>query len=494
MQVLLHGSELSAATAAAALAWVGHQVDWLLHENMPWLSLAQVDWLRREPSLMAQLEQALASGQLRVIETLDTSHTPDVVWLALSPSQRDSARQLLSSPLFAGYHGGVLINNSTFPVGETERLHALMGRQHSRVALPDTLEEGRAWAAFTRPMRWLLGCDDAHGEQVTRELLRAFNRRSEVFQRMPCRAAELTKLAINGMLATRISYMNEIAGLADTLGVDVEHVRQGMGADSRIGFEYLYPGCGFGGPNFSRDLMGLADIQSAHGRYSALLEQVMDINEQKKETLFRKLWTFFDGNLAGKTIAVWGAAFKPGTARIDHAPVLTLLEALWAQGVTVKKSQSSFLLILAVSALVLGLTELTSNTATAATLVSSTGRRAVARRSTSGSPGASGSSSTTAGSVPAVTTPRDWGTGASPVRCGRMVSGHCVTSSLGWGCSSVSGWSRKWSTWIPIWPADTRTGSWARTGTARWTLDTNRFSTLPTHRHGSTFIPGSRTW
>lgn len=336
MRVLLHGSELSAATAAAALAWVGHQVDWLLHEDMPWSSLAQVDWLRREPSLMAQLEQALASGQLRVIETLDSSHAPDVVWLALSPSQRDSARRLLNSSTFADYQGGVLINNSTFPVGETERLHALMGHQHSRVALPDTLEEGRAWSAFTRPVRWLLGCDDAHGEQVTRELLRAFNRRSEVFQRMPCRAAELTKLAINGMLATRISYMNEVAGLADTLGVDVEHVRQGMGADSRIGFEYLYPGCGFGGPNFSRDLMGLADVQSAHGRYSALLEQVMDINEQKKETLFRKLWAFFDGNLAGKTIAVWGAAFKPGTARIDHAPVLTLLEALWAQGVTVK--------------------------------------------------------------------------------------------------------------------------------------------------------------
>lgn len=336
MRVLLHGSELSAATAAAALAWVGHQVDWLLHEDMPWSSLAQVDWLRREPSLMAQLEQALASGQLRVIETLDSSHAPDVVWLALSPSQRDSARHLLNSSTFADYQGGVLINNSTFPVGETERLHALMGHQHSRVALPDTLEEGRAWSAFTRPVRWLLGCDDAHGEQVTRELLRAFNRRTEVFQRMPCRAAELTKLAINGMLATRISYMNEVAGLADTLGVDVEHVRQGMGADSRIGFEYLYPGCGFGGPNFSRDLMGLADVQSAHGRYSALLEQVMDINEQKKETLFRKLWAFFDGNLAGKTIAVWGAAFKPGTARIDHAPVLTLLEALWAQGVTVK--------------------------------------------------------------------------------------------------------------------------------------------------------------
>jgi len=336
MRVLLYGSELSAATAAAALAWVGHQVQWLPHADAPWSSLSQVDWLRSEPHLVTHLEQGLAEGTLQLIEHPKDATVPEVVWLGLSPGQRAEARALLEDPLLADQQGIVLINNSTFPVGETERLHALMGAQHTSVALPDTLEEGRAWDSFTRPTRRLLGCDDAVGEQVTRELLRAFNRRSEVFQCMPRRAAELTKLAINGMLATRISYMNEIAGLADTLGVDVEHVRKGMGADSRIGFEYLYPGCGFGGPNFSRDLIRLADVQLQSGRYSALLEQVMDINEQKKETLFRKLWAHFSGEIEGKTVAIWGAAFKPGTARIDHAPVLTLLEALWAQGVKVQ--------------------------------------------------------------------------------------------------------------------------------------------------------------
>ncbi|WP_447957992.1 nucleotide sugar dehydrogenase [Vreelandella sp. EE7] len=335
MRVLLHGSELSAATAAAALAFVGHRVDWLLHEDSPWEAVSERDWLRREPELMAHISQALDQGTLRIIDQLDDADATEVIWLALSPNQRQAADTLIDALTFQ-VPRVVLVNNSTFPVGDTERLHALMGEQHSSVALPDTLEEGRAWESFTRPTRWLLGCDDAQGEQVIRELLRAFNRRRDVFQLMPRRAAELTKLAINGMLATRISYMNEIAGLADTLGVDVEHVRQGMGADTRIGFEYLYPGCGFGGPNFSRDLMRLADVQSQSGRYSALLEQVVDINEQKKETLFRKLWTFFEGELTGKTVAIWGAAFKPGTARIDHAPVLTLLEALLAQGVKVK--------------------------------------------------------------------------------------------------------------------------------------------------------------
>lgn len=336
MRVFVYGSELSAATAAAALSWVGHHVHWQAHPTQPWEKLKHAGWLRREPALFDQLQDSLVEGNLTLTNAIEASCDCDIAWLALSPAQRDDAAAFVAHPALYENPDLLLVNNSTFPVGETERLQGLMRTTQRSVALPDMLEEGRAWATFTRPTRWLLGCDDAASERLVRELLRAFNRRSEVFQPMPRRAAELTKLAINGMLATRISYMNDIAGLADTLGVDVEYVRQGMGADTRIGFEYLYPGCGFGGPNFSRDLMRLADVQLSSGRASALLEHVMDINEQKKETLFRKLWSHFDGQLAGRTVAIWGAAFKPGTARIDQAPVLTLLEALWAQGVKVQ--------------------------------------------------------------------------------------------------------------------------------------------------------------
>ncbi|MBB3140942.1 UDP-glucose/GDP-mannose dehydrogenase family protein [Halomonas organivorans] len=338
MRVLVHGSELAAATAAAALAWVGHRVVWWPHGSADWPTLAKSGWLTSEPQLMARLEEGREHGHLRILgpEERPDDERFEVLWLALSPEQREAGRATvaeLSSLLTAD---AVLVNNSTFPVGETDRLAACLGNGRFAVALADLLEEGRAWEAFTRPSRWLLGCDERDAERRVRELLRAFNRRREVFQRMPRRAAELSKLAINGMLATRISYMNEIAGLADTLGVDVEHVREGMGADTRIGYEYLYPGCGFGGPSFSRDLMRLADVQSASGRHSALLDQVLDINEHKKETLFRKLWAHYHGRLEGLTVAIWGAAFKPGTARIDHAPVLTLLRALWAQGVRVR--------------------------------------------------------------------------------------------------------------------------------------------------------------
>jgi UDPglucose 6-dehydrogenase len=339
MRVQIHGSELAAATAAAALSWVGHQVRWVPHASMRWPALQATDWLRREPDLLERLEEGLEQGTLSLAngEGADSGEAIDILWLALSPEQREEADDLVAEVAERQQGALILVNNSTFPVGETERLEARLGGNGRRaVALVDMIEEGRAWASFTRPGRWLLGCDDEHAEAQVRELLRAFNRRRDVMQLMPRRAAELTKLATIGMLATRISYMNEIAGLADSLGVDVEYVRQGMGADSRIGYEYLYPGCGFGGPHFSRDLMRLADVQEASGRQSALLDQVLDINEQKKETLFRKLWTHFHGQLEGRTVAIWGAAFKPGSARIDHAPVLTLLRALWAQGVRVQ--------------------------------------------------------------------------------------------------------------------------------------------------------------
>lgn len=335
MRVMIHGSELAAATAAAALSWVGHHVCW--HPSgLSWTELRRSGWLAREPLLSQYIEEALARGQLQIGGPGHPPASFDVLWLALSSGQRDEALQLVRNSVAQLGEGSIVINNSTFPVGDTQRLESQVAdRGVVAVILADTLEEGRAWQTFTRARRWLLGCDDDRAEQQVRELMRAFNRRHEVFQRMPRRAAELTKLAINGMLATRISYMNEMAGLADTLGVDVEHVRQGMGADPRIGYEYLYPGCGFGGPNFSRDLMGLADVQSASGRHSELLDQVLEINEHKKETLFRKLWAHFHGRLQGRRVAIWGAAFKPDTARIDHAPVLTLLRALFAQRVHV---------------------------------------------------------------------------------------------------------------------------------------------------------------
>ncbi len=146
----------------------------------------------------------------------------------------------------------------------------------------------------------------------------------------------LPSLSISGMLATRISYINDLAVVAEKLGIDIESCSSGMAADNRIGASYLYPGAGFGGENFSHDIQTLTHTVSGAGANSQLLAQVWDINEQQKEVLFRKLWNYYHGDLKGKTVAIWGAAFKENTSSTRQSPIHAMLAALWAQGVKVK--------------------------------------------------------------------------------------------------------------------------------------------------------------
>ena len=229
----------------------------------------------------------------------------------------------------------------------TELAEEVSGASLRAVALPDVLQEGAAVSNFTRPEHIILGCDDEQAESRVRELLRPFNRRRDGMLVMRPQEAEFTKLAVTGMLATRLSFMNEMANLADVFSVDIEMVRQGVGADSRIGSGYLYPGCGFGGSSFSRDVRGLADTLQRNGIDSELMHQVLHINENQKELLFRKLWQHFHCDLSGKTVTIWGAAFKPNTPRIDHAPSLRLIDALLAQGVRVQVHDPQALPLLA---------------------------------------------------------------------------------------------------------------------------------------------------
>ena len=182
----------------------------------------------------------------------------------------------------------------------------------------------------------IVGSSSERSENKIKELLRPLFPRAHQYLFMPVLDAEFTKLSVSGMLATRISYINDLAVVAEKLGIDIEHVRQGMAADSRIGASYLYPGAGFGGENFSHDILTLSNTVSDTGTKSQLLSQVWDINEQQKEILFRKLWNYYHGDLNGKTVAIWGAAFKENTARIQQSPIHAMLKALWAQGVTVK--------------------------------------------------------------------------------------------------------------------------------------------------------------
>jgi UDPglucose 6-dehydrogenase len=217
----------------------------------------------------------------------------------------------------------------------TENLKQILVSDHWAY-LPDTIQEGNAIQSFMDLKQIIVGTEQEETQQYIKELLRPFFQLKQQFLFMPFLDAEFTKLSISGMLATRISYMNDMAQVAEKLNIDIQNVKQGLAADSRIGATYLSPGVGFGGENFSHDILTLTGTVAGSGIKSQLLDQVWNINEQQKEILFRKFWNYYQGQLTGKVVAIWGASFKENTSSIDNSPIHIMLAALWAQGVTVQ--------------------------------------------------------------------------------------------------------------------------------------------------------------
>ncbi|WP_278976229.1 nucleotide sugar dehydrogenase [Oligella urethralis] len=335
MRVVVFGKTLYAAVMAALLAECGHQVLWCnIFQDQQ--HLLQSSYIAQDASLSKLLEQQETKGFLSFCDFAELPLDLDVYFFSFNPTEESFAlkilEQLQQRPII---HPKLMVNASTFGIHGTARLQRLLS-QDDWVYLPDIVQEGNAVQSMTAAKQLIVGCDSESVKVKVRELLRALFPRSQQFLFMSILDAEFTKLSISGMLATRISFINDLAVVAEKLGVDIDHVRQGMSADSRIGSAYLSPGAGFGGENFSHDLLTLATTVSITGAKSRLLNQVWEINEQQKELLFRKLWNYYQGDLAGKTIAIWGASFKENTPRTEHSPIHTMLVALWAQGVTVR--------------------------------------------------------------------------------------------------------------------------------------------------------------
>ncbi|MDP5211613.1 UDP-glucose/GDP-mannose dehydrogenase family protein [Pseudoalteromonas tunicata] len=244
----------------------------------------------------------------------------------------------------------VIIDKSTVPVGTADKVRAKAQQvldsrgsdlTFAVVSNPEFLKEGAAVNDCKRPDRIVIGTDSEDAEELMRELYAPFNRNHEKIIVMDIKSAELTKYAANCMLATKISFMNEMANIAERVGADIEHVRQGIGSDSRIGFQFIYPGCGYGGSCFPKDVQALVRTADGIGYESQILKAVEAVNYAQKNKLFEYISKHFgvgiDGkDLSGKTFALWGLSFKPNTDDMREAPSRVLMEQLWAAGAKVQ--------------------------------------------------------------------------------------------------------------------------------------------------------------
>jgi UDPglucose 6-dehydrogenase len=239
----------------------------------------------------------------------------------------------------------IIVDKSTVPVGTADKVSDCVSAVLKErgldlgfdvVSNPEFLKEGAAVADCQRPDRIVIGTDSPAVESKMRELYAPFNRNHEKLIVMDVRSAELTKYAANCMLATKISFMNEMANLAERLGADIEKVRQGIGSDPRIGYHFIYPGCGYGGSCFPKDVQALVRTAEKVGYAPELLKSVEAVNSRQKEKLFTHIQAYFGGDLLGKKIALWGLSFKPNTDDMRDASSRVLMDSLWAAGAVVQ--------------------------------------------------------------------------------------------------------------------------------------------------------------
>jgi UDPglucose 6-dehydrogenase len=239
----------------------------------------------------------------------------------------------------------VIVDKSTVPVGTGDRVSEIIRDELRRreidipyavISNPEFLKEGAAIDDFMRPDRIIVGSNDPWATELMRELYAPFNRNHNRLMVMDLRSAEFTKYAANALLATKISFMNEMANIAERIGVNIENVRVGIGSDPRIGYSFIYPGCGYGGSCFPKDVSSLEKVAESVGYDARLVRAVNQVNDHQKNQLFEKIYAHFGGDLRGKTIALWGLAFKPNTDDMREAPSINLMTALWDAGAKVQ--------------------------------------------------------------------------------------------------------------------------------------------------------------
>jgi UDPglucose 6-dehydrogenase len=297
-----------------------------------------------EPGLSELVTRNVKSGRLRfTTEAAEAVPAAQCVFIAVGTPQGERGEANLQglwrvvetlAPLLPP--GVVVVIKSTVPVGtnraEARRLRALCGREVDVASNPEFLKEGCAIDDFTRPDRVVVGVTRPEVGEVLRDLYKPFLRTEKPFLVMGLESAEMTKYVANCMLATKISFINEMANLCERVGADINDVRRGIGHDQRIGFSFLFPGVGYGGSCFPKDVRAMMHVASREGLEPRILRAVDAVNDAQKYTLFRKLHAHFGASLSGRLIAIWGLSFKPRTDDIREAPSLVLIEELLAAG------------------------------------------------------------------------------------------------------------------------------------------------------------------
>ena len=353
MKVTVFGSGYVGLVTGACLAEVGNDVVCMDVDERKIEMLKQGEIPIYEPGLDTMVERNAKEGRLHF--TTDAKEAVDhglfqFIAVGTPPDEDGSAdlQYVLAVAESIAEHMTdyrVVIDKSTVPVGTADRVRERINQtQESQgkdvefdvVSNPEFLKEGAALDDFMKPDRVIIGTDNPRTTELLRALYAPFNRNHDRLIAMDIRSAELTKYAANAMLATKISFMNELSNLAERLGADIEQVRHGIGADTRIGYHFIYPGCGYGGSCFPKDVSALERTAHDVGYDAQLLTAVEAVNYRQKRVLVEKIGKHFDGDLKGKTFALWGLAFKPNTDDMREAPSRVIMESLWESGATVR--------------------------------------------------------------------------------------------------------------------------------------------------------------
>ena len=353
MNITIYGSGYVGLVTGACLAQVGNHVLCVDvdHDKIERLKRGEVPIY--EPGLDKLVAENQQAGRLNF--TLDAAEGVrhglfQFIAVGTPPDEDGSAdlRHVLTVARTIAEHMDeyrIVVNKSTVPVGTADRVRehidstlSSQGRavEFDVVSNPEFLKEGAAIDDFMKPDRVVVGSDNPRTSELMRELYAPFNRNHDRVLIMDIRSAELTKYAANAMLATKISFMNELANLAERLGADIEEVRIGIGSDPRIGYHFIYPGCGYGGSCFPKDVKALERTAREIGYNAELLSAVENVNDRQKLRLFEKISAHYQGELAGRTIALWGLAFKPNTDDMREASSRVLMESLWTAGAKVR--------------------------------------------------------------------------------------------------------------------------------------------------------------